>query len=50
MLKESQKKSYEVEEILSLIGITSNNLNPVEKEIFKETNIKKKLKIKQQKY
>ena len=35
------KKSYEVDEILSLIGLTSNNLNEYEKKLFKEKNIKK---------
>ena len=39
--KLKKKKSYEVEEILSLIGLTSTNLNEREKDIFKEKNIKK---------
>ena len=39
--KIKNKKSYEVDEILSLIGLTSNNLNDCEKELFKEKNIKK---------
>ena len=39
--KIKNKKSYEVVEILSLIGLTSKNLNECEKELFKEKNIKK---------
>lgn len=39
-------KIFYVDEILCLIGLTTNNLNNSEKEIFKEINIKKYKKAK----
>ena len=39
--KLKKKKSYEVEEILSLIGLTSNNLNESEKKFLKKKILKR---------
>lgn len=39
--KINNNKHYEVEEILSLIGLTTNSLNQTEKKLFKEKNINK---------